>query len=247
MSVNESCGGHLSSGDHELRVASKLKPSNRRISLEIVFRTAQPGRYGVRRHDNVVEDRDDPRDLRVDLTRLAKLKRGKSQTAIPLRQGEHLLVPRHVGNDLHGAYPKTVSRLVSVEQWTEECDPLHIIRCFAPRPPIEQSPKQRSRFVNGGVEAPTVRNRVVARPCCSLSIIEHNRHQGMNAALRPVYCGFVALRTVRDHGHGFARRGRDGPEYLPTMAEICRPELWLKRIDYLDGRIPAVPAAAAVG
>ncbi|MCD6029813.1 MAG: hypothetical protein K0S78_1987 [Thermomicrobiales bacterium] len=54
-------------------------------------------------------------------------------------------------------------------------------------------------------------------------------------------------RIVRERGHGFARRVWDGPEYLPTMAEIRQPDLWLARIDYLDGRIPAMPATLAAG
>jgi coenzyme F420 biosynthesis associated uncharacterized protein len=54
-------------------------------------------------------------------------------------------------------------------------------------------------------------------------------------------------RIVRERGHGFARRVWDGPEYLPTMAEIRQPDLWLARIDHLDGRIPAMPATVAAG
>ncbi len=54
-------------------------------------------------------------------------------------------------------------------------------------------------------------------------------------------------RIVRERGHGFARRVWDGPDYLPTMAEIRQPDLWLARIDHLDGRIPAMPATAAAG
>lgn len=51
-------------------------------------------------------------------------------------------------------------------------------------------------------------------------------------------------RIVAERGHGFARRVWDGPEYLPTMAEIRQPQLWLERIDRRDGRIPAPPVAA---
>ena len=40
-----------------------------------------------------------------------------------------------------------------------------------------------------------------------------------------------------ERGHSFARRVWDGAEYLPTMKEIRQPELWLARIDYMDGRI----------
>jgi coenzyme F420 biosynthesis associated uncharacterized protein len=54
-------------------------------------------------------------------------------------------------------------------------------------------------------------------------------------------------RIVRERGHGFARRVWDGPEHLPTMAEIREPDLWLQRIDYLDGRVPAMAAAATAG
>jgi hypothetical protein len=52
---------------------------------------------------------------------------------------------------------------------------------------------------------------------------------------------------VRERGHGFARRVWDGPEYLPTMAEIRQPDLWLARIDHLEGRIPAMPATVVAG
>lgn len=54
-------------------------------------------------------------------------------------------------------------------------------------------------------------------------------------------------RIVRERGHGFARRVWDGPDYLPTMAEIRQPDLWLARIDHLDGRIPVMPATVAAG
>jgi putative hydrolase len=54
-------------------------------------------------------------------------------------------------------------------------------------------------------------------------------------------------RIVRERGHSFARRVWDGPDYLPTMAEIRRPELWLGRIDFLDGRIPTIPSVVAAG
>jgi coenzyme F420 biosynthesis associated uncharacterized protein len=50
-------------------------------------------------------------------------------------------------------------------------------------------------------------------------------------------------RVARERGHNFARRVWDGPDYMPTMAEIRRPELWLARIDFMDGRIPAPPTA----
>ncbi|MGH2618451.1 MAG: zinc-dependent metalloprotease, partial [Thermomicrobiales bacterium] len=52
---------------------------------------------------------------------------------------------------------------------------------------------------------------------------------------------------VRERGHGFARRVWDGPDYLPTMAEIRQPELWLARIDHRDGRVPASPSVIAAG
>ena len=54
-------------------------------------------------------------------------------------------------------------------------------------------------------------------------------------------------RIVRERGHSFARRVWEGPEYVPTMAEIRRPELWLARIDHRDGRMPAVPSVVAAG
>jgi putative hydrolase len=52
-------------------------------------------------------------------------------------------------------------------------------------------------------------------------------------------------RIVAERGHDFARRVWDGPDYLPTMAEIRRPELWLARIDNRDGRVPLAPTVAA--
>ena len=48
-------------------------------------------------------------------------------------------------------------------------------------------------------------------------------------------------------GHDFARRVWDGPDNLPTMAEIRQPSLWLERIDRRDGRIPAAPSVIATG
>ena len=50
-------------------------------------------------------------------------------------------------------------------------------------------------------------------------------------------------RVVAARGHGFARRVWDGPDFLPTMAEIRQPELWLARIDFMDGRIPVLPSS----
>ena len=54
-------------------------------------------------------------------------------------------------------------------------------------------------------------------------------------------------RIVAERGHGFARRVWSGPDYLPTMAEIRQPHLWLDRIDARDGRRPAVPSVVAAG
>ena len=54
-------------------------------------------------------------------------------------------------------------------------------------------------------------------------------------------------RVVRERGHSFARRVWDGADYLPTMAEIRQPELWLARIDFRDGRIPAPPSVVVAG
>ena len=54
-------------------------------------------------------------------------------------------------------------------------------------------------------------------------------------------------RVVRERGHSFARRVWDGADYLPTMAEIRQPELWLARIDHRDGRIPASPPVVVAG
>ena len=50
---------------------------------------------------------------------------------------------------------------------------------------------------------------------------------------------------VASRGHDFARRVWSGPDYLPTMAEIRQPELWLTRIDAMDDR--ARPSIAASG
>jgi coenzyme F420 biosynthesis associated uncharacterized protein len=52
-------------------------------------------------------------------------------------------------------------------------------------------------------------------------------------------------RVVAARGHGFARRVWDGPEYLPTMAEIRQPERWLARIDERDRRVLSAPTLAA--
>ncbi len=54
-------------------------------------------------------------------------------------------------------------------------------------------------------------------------------------------------RVVAERGHDFARRVWDGADYLPTMAEIRQPDLWLARIDHRDGRIPAGPSVIAAG
>ena len=50
-----------------------------------------------------------------------------------------------------------------------------------------------------------------------------------------------------ERGHSFARRVWDGADYLPTMAEIRQPELWLARIDFMDGRIPVLPSSVNAG
>ncbi len=52
---------------------------------------------------------------------------------------------------------------------------------------------------------------------------------------------------VAQRGHDFARRVWDGPDFLPTMAEIRQPNFWLERIDRRDGRIPAAPSVIATG
>jgi coenzyme F420 biosynthesis associated uncharacterized protein len=54
-------------------------------------------------------------------------------------------------------------------------------------------------------------------------------------------------RVAKERGHSFARRVWDGPDYLPTMAEIRQPELWLARIDFMDGRIPVPPTSVIAG
>ena len=54
-------------------------------------------------------------------------------------------------------------------------------------------------------------------------------------------------RIVLERGHGFARRVWDGPDFLPTMAEIREPGRWLARIDQRDGRAAAAPRVIAAG
>ncbi len=54
-------------------------------------------------------------------------------------------------------------------------------------------------------------------------------------------------RVADERGHSFARRVWDGADYLPTMAEIRQPELWLARIDFMDGRVPAPPSSVTAG
>jgi coenzyme F420 biosynthesis associated uncharacterized protein len=54
-------------------------------------------------------------------------------------------------------------------------------------------------------------------------------------------------RVANERGHSFARRVWDGADYLPTMAEIRQPELWLARIDFMDGRVPAPPSSVTAG
>lgn len=49
-------------------------------------------------------------------------------------------------------------------------------------------------------------------------------------------------RIVLERGHDFARRVWLGPEYLPTMAEIRQPGLWLERIDRHDRIVPSAPS-----
>jgi coenzyme F420 biosynthesis associated uncharacterized protein len=54
-------------------------------------------------------------------------------------------------------------------------------------------------------------------------------------------------RVVNERGHDFARRVWEGADYLPTMAEIRQPSLWLARIDFMDGRIPSLPSSVVAG
>src|SRR5215213_6706962 len=54
-------------------------------------------------------------------------------------------------------------------------------------------------------------------------------------------------RVASERGHSFARRVWDGADYLPTMAAIRQPELWLARIDFMDGRIPVLPSSVNAG
>ena len=37
----------------------------------------------------------------------------------------------------------------------------------------------------------------------------------------------------------------DGAGFLPTMAEIRQPELWVARMDHHDGRVPVATAGVA--
>lgn len=53
-------------------------------------------------------------------------------------------------------------------------------------------------------------------------------------------------RVVSERGHDQARRVWDGPEFLPSLEEIRRPERWLNRIDVLDGKGGTQPAEQAV-
>lgn len=51
--------------------------------------------------------------------------------------------------------------------------------------------------------------------------------------------------VVKARGHDFARRVWEGPDSLPTMAEIRQPALWLSRMDTRDLRQPAAPSYLA--
>lgn len=51
--------------------------------------------------------------------------------------------------------------------------------------------------------------------------------------------------VVKARGHDFARRVWEGPDSLPTMAEIRQPALWLSRMDTRDLRQPVAPSYLA--
>ena len=51
--------------------------------------------------------------------------------------------------------------------------------------------------------------------------------------------------VVKARGHDFARRVWDGPDSLPTMAEIKQPQRWLDRMDGRAIRRPADPSVLA--
>jgi coenzyme F420 biosynthesis associated uncharacterized protein len=76
------------------------------------------------------------------------------------------------------------------------------------------------------------------------------RLTGLNVKMEQYRLGEAFInRIVAERGHAFVRRIWDGPEELPTMAEIRRPEDWLSRMDLRDSARPAVlagsPAAAS--
>ena len=67
------------------------------------------------------------------------------------------------------------------------------------------------------------------------------RLTGLNVKMEQYRLGEAFIdRIVAARGHAMARRIWDGPEFLPTMAEIRQPEQWLARIDAM-----APPAAIA--
>lgn len=52
---------------------------------------------------------------------------------------------------------------------------------------------------------------------------------------------------VKARGHDVARRVWDGPDSLPTMAEIKQPQRWLDRMDGRERRRPVAPSVLASG
>ncbi len=69
------------------------------------------------------------------------------------------------------------------------------------------------------------------------------RLTGLNVKMEQYRLGEVFIdRVVQERGHDFARRIWDGPQFLPTMPEIRRPEMWLQRMDEKTAVIPGTTA-----
>ncbi len=69
------------------------------------------------------------------------------------------------------------------------------------------------------------------------------RLTGLNVKMEQYRLGEAFIdRVVQERGHDFARRIWDGPGFLPTMAEIRRPETWLERMDEIGAVASAVAA-----
>lgn len=65
------------------------------------------------------------------------------------------------------------------------------------------------------------------------------RLTGLNVKMEQYRLGEAFIdRIVQERGHGFVRRIWDGPEFLPTMVEIRKPEAWLRRMDLAAAETP---------